>query len=36
MGDVVGDYRADLIVEGKVIVESKVAAKILQFTKSNS
>ncbi len=29
MGAVVGDYRADLIVDGKVIVESKVAAKIL-------
>ena len=28
-GEVVGDYRADLIVEGKVIVESKVADKIL-------
>ena len=28
-GTVVGDYRADLIVAGKVIVESKVAVKIL-------
>jgi GxxExxY protein len=28
-GSVVGDYRADLVVEGKVIVESKVAEKIL-------
>lgn len=28
MGAVVGDYRADLVVEGKVIVESKVADKI--------
>ncbi len=28
-GEVVGDYRADLVVEGKVIVESKVADKIL-------
>jgi len=26
---VVGDYRADLVVEGKVIVESKVADRIL-------
>ncbi|MGH7653463.1 MAG: GxxExxY protein [Gemmatimonadaceae bacterium] len=29
MGSVVGDYRADLIVDGKVIVECKVATKIL-------
>ncbi len=28
-GAAVGDYRADLIVAGKVIVESKVASKIL-------
>jgi GxxExxY protein len=28
-GVVVGNYRADLVVEGKVIVESKVAEKIL-------
>jgi GxxExxY protein len=28
-GSVVGDYRADLVVEGKVIVESKVAERIL-------
>jgi GxxExxY protein len=28
-GVVVGDYRADLVVEGKVIVESKVADRIL-------
>jgi GxxExxY protein len=28
-GAVVGDYRADLVVEGRVIVESKVAEKIL-------
>jgi GxxExxY protein len=28
-GEVVGDYRADLVVEGKVIVESKVAERIL-------
>jgi GxxExxY protein len=28
-GEVVGDYRADLVVEGKVIVESKVADRIL-------
>jgi GxxExxY protein len=28
-GSVVGDYRSDLVVEGKVIVESKVAEKIL-------
>jgi GxxExxY protein len=28
-GAIVGDYRADLIVDGRVIVESKVAAKIL-------
>ena len=26
---VVGDYRADLVVEGRVIVESKVAIKVL-------
>jgi GxxExxY protein len=26
---VVGDYRADLIVEGKVIVETKTVEKIL-------
>ncbi len=29
LGVGIGDYRADLIVEGKVIVESKVATKIL-------
>jgi len=29
METVVGDYRADLVVEGKVIVETKVADKIL-------
>jgi GxxExxY protein len=29
MGEHVGDYRADLIVEGKVIVETKVADKIV-------
>jgi GxxExxY protein len=28
-GAVVGDYRADLVVDGRVIVESKVAEKIL-------
>jgi GxxExxY protein len=28
-GSVVGDYRADLVVEEKVIVESKVADRIL-------
>jgi GxxExxY protein len=28
-GTVVGDYRADLVVENKVIVESKVAEKIV-------
>ncbi|MFI5311195.1 MAG: GxxExxY protein [Gemmatimonadales bacterium] len=28
-GAVVGDYRTDLLVEGKVIVESKVADRIL-------
>ena len=28
-GATVGDYRADLVVEGKVIVESKVADRIL-------
>jgi GxxExxY protein len=28
-GVAVGDYRADLVVEGKVIVESKVADRIL-------
>ena len=28
-GVVVGNYRADLVVEGKVIVESKVAERIL-------
>ena len=28
-GAMVGDYRADLLVEGKVIVESKVADRIL-------
>jgi GxxExxY protein len=27
--EIVGDYRADLVVEGTVIVESKVAEKIL-------
>jgi GxxExxY protein len=29
LGEYVGDYRADLIVEGKVIVETKVAEKIV-------
>jgi GxxExxY protein len=29
LGEHVGDYRADLIVEGKVIVETKVADKIV-------
>lgn len=29
MGTVVGDYRADLVVDGRVIVESKVADKIV-------
>ena len=29
LGSVVGEYRADLIVDAKVIVECKVAAKIL-------
>ena len=29
MGEAVGDYRADLVIEGKIIVESKVAARIL-------
>ena len=29
-GSVVGDYRADLIVDDRVIVECKVATKILQ------
>ncbi len=29
MGTVVGDYRADVVVEKKVIVECKVATKIL-------
>ena len=28
-GEVVGSYRADLIVEGKIIVECKVAVRIL-------
>ena len=28
-GEVVGNYRADLIVEGKIIVECKVAVRIL-------
>lgn len=28
-GEIVGNYRADLIVEGKVIVEFKVAVRIL-------
>ncbi len=28
-GVIVGEYRADLIVEGKVIVESKIAEKIV-------
>lgn len=29
LGSVIGDYRADLVVDEKVIVETKVAAKIL-------
>ena len=29
-GQVVGDYRADLIADGKVIIECKVAPKIAQ------
>jgi len=29
-GQIVGEYRADLIVEGKVIVETKVGERIIQ------
>lgn len=29
LGSVIGDYRADLVVAGKVIVETKVAQRIL-------
>ena len=29
LGESIGDYRADLVVEGQIIVECKVAARIL-------